>query len=127
MIYTHWRIQVAERWKGEAASSMEIVTPGGTTNGRRLVFPGTPALAEGTEYVLFLWTSKSKLTHVIGLSQGLFDLKVDGTGNPILSRPASTEVMLDPKTHRQVDDEPVLMRLSDFNGRIRRVLGAARQ
>ncbi len=128
LVYTHLRIQVAERWKGEPASEIEVVTPGGAINGLRQVFPGAPTLAEDTEYVLFLWTgSKSRLTHVIGLTQGLFDLKLDAAGNPMLSRPATTELMLDPKSGRQVDDEPVRMRLSDLTGRIQRVLETARQ
>jgi hypothetical protein len=127
LIYTHWRIRVAERWKGEPAAEVEVVTPGGAINGLRQVFSGAPELAEGTEYVLFLWTGKSGLTHLVGLSQGLFDLKLDGAGNPILSRPASTEVMLDPKTGREVNDEPMRMRLADLGSRIRRVLEAARE
>ena len=127
LFYTHWKIRVAERWKGEAAAEVEVVTPGGTMNGVRQAFSGAPTLVEGTEYVLFLWTGKSKLTHVIGLSQGVFDLKQDGAGNPILNRPASTEVMLDPKTGREVNDEPMRMRLSDFGSRIRGVLEVARQ
>jgi len=57
----------------------------------------------------------------------LFDLKLDGAGVAMLSRPASTEVMIDPKTAREVDDEAVRMKLSDLSGRIRRVLEAARQ
>ena len=127
LVYTHWKIQIAGRWKGESAATMEVVTPGGAVNGIRQVFPGAPTLAEGTEYVLFLWTGKSKLTHVIGLTQGLFDLKLDGAGVAMLSRPGSTEVMLDPKTGREVDDEAVRMKLSELSGRIRRVLETARQ
>lgn len=127
LVYTHWRIQVSQRWKGEPAAEVEVVTPGGTAGGIRQVFPGAPVLAEGAEYVLFLWTGKSRLNHVIGLSQGLFDLKLDGTGNPLLSRPASTEVMLDPKTGREIGDEAVRMRLSELNSRIQRVLATARQ
>jgi len=127
LVYTHWKIQISRRWKGESAAAMEVVTPGGAVNGMRQVFPGAPTLAEGTEYVLFLWTGTSKLTHVIGLTQGLFDLKLDGAGVAMLSRPASTEVMIDPKTAREVDDEAVRMKLSDLSGRIRRVLEAARQ
>ena len=127
VVYTHWKIQISGRWKGEPAAIMEVVTPGGAVNGVRQVFPGAPTLAEGTEYVLFLWTGKNKLTHVIGLTQGLFDLKLDGAGVAMLSRPASTEVMIDPKTAREVDDEAVRMRLSDLSGRIRRVLETARR
>jgi hypothetical protein len=127
LFYTHWRIRVSQRWKGEAASEVEVSTPGGVLNGLRQVFPGVPALAEGSEYVFFLWTGANRLTHIIGLSQGLFDLKLDGTGALLLSRPATKEVMLDPKTGRAIEDEAVQMRLSALTGRIERVLGGVRR
>jgi hypothetical protein len=96
-------------------------------NGVRQVFPGVPVLAEGSEYVFFLWAGANRLNQIIGLSQGLFDLKLDGTGSPLLTRPAAKEVMLDPKTGRAVEDEAVQMRLSALTGRIQRVLGGVRQ
>ncbi|MBI4877149.1 MAG: hypothetical protein HY822_21150 [Acidobacteria bacterium] len=125
LIYTHWKVQVGERWKGPVAGEVEVVTPGGVLGGMRQVFPGVPALEAGSEYVMFLWTGKSNRTHVIGLSQGLFDLKADAAGNPMVSRTASAEVMLDPKTGREVGDEAVRMRLSELDGRIRRAMAAA--
>ncbi len=127
MYYTHWRMRVTQRWKGQAASEVEVSTPGGSLNGLRQVFPGVPVLTEGSEYVLFLWTGSNGLNQIIGLSQGLFDLKVDGAGSPLLSRPATKEVMLDPKTGREIEDEAMQMRLSSLTGRIQRVLGAARR
>lgn len=127
LYYTHWRIRVSQRWKGEAASEVEVSTPGGAMNGVRQLFPGVPVLAEGSEYVFFLWAGANRLNQIIGLSQGLFDLKLDGTGSPLLSRPATKEVMLDPKTGRAIEDEAVQMRLSALTGRIHRVLGGVRQ
>lgn len=127
LIYSRWRIQVAERWKGPAGSEAEVLTPGGTFQGVRQSFSGVPVLKEGAEYVFFLWTGRSGLTQIIGLSQGLFDLGRDSSGTPFVSRPASGETLLDPKSGAVVEDQPVRMRLSEMHGRIRGVLGAAGQ
>ena len=51
---------------------------------------GAPTLAAGQDYVLFLWTSKSGLTQVIGLSQGLFNVITNSQGQSIVSRGAAT-------------------------------------
>ena len=127
LIYSRWRIRVSERWKGAPADTVEIVTPGGTSRGVRQSFSGAPVLKEGSEQVFFLWTGKSGLTHIIGLSQGLFSLAEDSSGARILTRPASGETMIDPKTGALVEDQPVRMRLSELQGRVRRALPAARQ
>ena len=34
----------------------------------------------GDEYVFFVWTSRSGLAQIIGLSQGLFNVLPDGKG-----------------------------------------------
>ena len=70
IIYTFYQAQVTDRWKGSGQGTVEIALPGGTANGYRQSFPGTPQLTEGKEYVFFLWTSKSGLTQIIGLTQG---------------------------------------------------------
>jgi len=43
---------------------------------------------------MFLWTSKSGLTQVIGLSQGLFAVVPDSAGNSMVIRAAASEHML---------------------------------
>ena len=53
--------------------------PGGVVNGIRQSVTGAPELKPGQEYVLFLWTSRSGLTQVIGLSQGLFKVSEEGS------------------------------------------------
>ena len=74
MIFTHYTVQVTETYKGTAASQIDIGVPGGSLNGAVQRFAGAPALSPGQDYVLFLWTSKTGLTQVIGLSQGLFSV-----------------------------------------------------
>jgi len=118
IIYTHYRILVSETLKGSAGSSVEIMVPGGTLNGLRQTFAGSPTLSQGAEFVFFLWTSKSGITWITGLTQGLFSLPGDGSSDPTATRPASPELMLDPQTARQVKDAGVSMRLSDLRSRI---------
>jgi hypothetical protein len=118
VIYTHFTLQVLERWKGEDSSQVEIVVPGGTARGLHQSFSGTPRLVPGNEYVFFLWAGRSGLTHVIGLSQGVFGLTSDDTGGMIASRAASTEAMIDSKTGQVVSDETLRMKLRDLRSRV---------
>src|SRR5262245_108741 len=74
IIYTFYQSQVTARFKGAEQSTIEVALPGGAADGVRQAFPGTPQLTEGKEYLLFLWTSRSGLTQIIGLTQGLFDV-----------------------------------------------------
>ena len=80
--------------KGSAATEIDLAVPGGTSNGTTQNFSGAPRLVNGQEYVLFLWTSKSGLTQVIGLSQGLFAVVANSAGQPTIVRGAATERML---------------------------------
>jgi hypothetical protein len=68
--------------------------------------------------VIFLWTSKSGLTQVIGLSQGLFTEQASDSSNPTLTRPAAQAAMLD-GSGNVVDDQPVTMKLSDMRARVK--------
>lgn len=125
IIYTHYRIQVSQRWKGPEAAELDVVVPGGSANGLRQTFSGAPKLAEGSDYVLFLWTGSSGLTHIIGLSQGIFDLKRDSNGALVALRAATTEVLLDRTTGRAVRDVPLSLRLDDLSRRIRTTLAGS--
>ena len=73
-IYTHWKIQVTDRWKGSGGSAIEVLVPGGDANGLHQEVPGAPKLSQGKEYLLFLWTSKSGATYITGWGQGVFSL-----------------------------------------------------
>jgi hypothetical protein len=116
VIYTHYTVQVTERWKGSQASVLDVVVPGGIAQGLRQTFSGAPKLSAGGEYVFFLWTGSSGLTNIIGLSQGVFDLKQAGK-DFVASRPASAEAMLD-ASGRFVRDEAVQFRLTALRNRI---------
>ena len=112
-IYTYYQLQVSETLKKGAALPSEVAVPGGVYGNLRQIGIGSPELTQGQEYVMFLWTGRSGRTQVSGLSQGLFNLTQDASGNTVLKRPAISDQMLD-KTGNQVNDAAVTMKWSDF-------------
>jgi len=127
LIYTFSAVEVLEQWKGAARSTIEVAVPGGATAGYRQDFSGAPSLKKGAEYVLFLWTSKSGINHVIGLSQGVFTLSVDEKGQVIVHRATTGEVMLDPQTGEPVQDNALTFGISDLRDHVQRTLNKARK
>jgi hypothetical protein len=118
LIYTHWKVQVTERWKGADQASMDVLVPGGAVAGFHQDVPGAPQLVTGREYLLFLWTSKSGSTYLTGWGQGVFQLSNNAAGNLMASRPATSESMLDPQTWLPVKDESIQMSYADMTARI---------
>lgn len=124
VIYTHYSLQVSEWLKGAGGNSIDMVVPGGAVGNARQSFAGAPTFSTGDEYVFFLWTSKAGLTQVIGLTQGLFSLAPDGTKDPMATRSASHELMLDRGTGQPVKDQPLVMHMSELRSRISSTLSA---
>jgi hypothetical protein len=124
IIYTHYKLQVSERLKGQAIT--EIVVFGGVANGIRQAFAGTPQFNAGDDYVFFLWTNKAGMTHVVGLTQGLFAVAQDGSADPGVTRAASHEHMLNSQTGRPVNDQTLTMKLSGLRAQIASVLGVSK-
>ncbi len=119
-IYTHYSLQVTESWKGFTPA--EVMVPGGVANGRRQSFPGVPAISVGNEYVLFLWTSSSTgITHLVGLSQGLFNLSQQADGSMLATRPLIGEMILDAQG-RKVADHAVTIPVVTLKSHVSRSL-----
>lgn len=118
VVYTHYQLQVSERYKGPAQSSVDLSIPGGVAGGIRQVWGGAPQLDTGAEYVFFLWTGKSGLTQVMGLTQGLFAVAQNGSKDPVVSRAATHELMLDRATGRAVQDRTLALQLSSLKSQI---------
>lgn len=118
VVYTFFEVEVLERWKGPERARVEVALPGGSVRGMQQAFAGTPELVPGREYVLFLWTGKSGVTHLIGLSQGVFRLSGDGKGGMVAARTASSEAMLDGRTGRMVNDVSIRMGLDELRSRV---------
>jgi hypothetical protein len=129
VIYTHYRIQASETYKGTGQNLLEIVVTGGTVNRVHQNFSGSPTLNKGDEFVFFLWTSRAGLTQIIGLTQGLFALPSSGSGtpasDPIATRAPTRELMLDPATARPVKDAALSLHVSELRSQIARTLAGA--
>ncbi len=125
VIYTHYQVQVSEQFKGTAQNLVEVMTPGGTVKGLTSSYAGSPVLNQGDEFVFFLWTSKSGITWITGLTQGLFAVAPgDASADRVATRSASRELMLDPDTSRPVKDNALSMTLSALRSRIASTLAA---
>ena len=120
MIYTHYQLQVSETWKGVA--TREVVLPGGLAGGFRQSFPGVPQLKTGSEYVLFLWTSAGGVTHLLGMTQGIFSVSQRPDGVLEVSRARIGETMRDASGH-SVQDHAVQMNLLDMKKQVRQMTG----
>jgi hypothetical protein len=120
-IYTYYQLQVIENMK--STSPLAVAVPGGVARGVRQMVAGAPVLANGQEYVIFLWTSKSGLTQVIGLSQGLFAVTQNSAGAAVIVRQPSISMMLN-QSGQAVTDQPVSMTLTALRSEIQSVLGS---
>ncbi len=116
-LYTTYRVHVSEQWKGTPASQLDIAVPGGLSGGVRQTYSGAPALTDGQEFVLFLWTSKSGLRQIIGLSQGLFNLQAIAGGVLLASRAPTTEHMVG-SNGQPVQDTSFAMPVNDFRSKV---------
>jgi hypothetical protein len=137
-VYTIYKLEPVEIWKAPASGTpWEVAVPGGIAGGLRQPVDGAPTLVEGREYVLFLWTSRTGVTQLIGLSQGLFDVQVEGGAKPAVGRNPvdgkSLWVLRSPAGERMLDgqgrpvrDEAVSMRLADLKTQVTRALTTAR-
>ncbi|MEO8026620.1 MAG: hypothetical protein ABI823_09100, partial [Bryobacteraceae bacterium] len=105
-IYTSYRVQVLE-------------VPGGVAQGYREIVSGAPTLMDGNEYVLFLWTSPSGLTQILGLSQGLFIAVKQADGTVAAVRPGGADAtLIDIQTGRTVSDKGSQLSLGDIRKRV---------
>jgi hypothetical protein len=117
-IYTYYHLAVTENLKSTTPSTLDVAVPGGSLGRVSQSVAGAPELKTGSEYVLFLWTSKSGLTQIIGLSQGAFDVRTNAAGQLVLARPAIAERMLD-SAGRKVTDKGATLTLDDLRGRVK--------
>jgi hypothetical protein len=107
--YTHYTIQVLDRWKGPSAVRMDVQVPDAA---------GAPVFSAGFQYVFFLWTGPSGANHLLGLSQGALDVTTDAAGNTIVVRQPTEALVLDPGTGAAGSQDPMQMKLSDFASRV---------
>jgi hypothetical protein len=124
LIYTHYQLAVTAVYKGTPGSSIDVAVPGGVLNAIQQPVAGAPTLTAGQDYVLFLWTSKSGLTQVIGLSQGLFNVITNAQGQVMVSRGAASTPMVD-ASGQLVTDSNLQMTLAQLVSKIQSVLAGS--
>ncbi len=125
LVYTHHRIAILETWKGSLGIVADIVVPGGQIGRLQQTVAGAPVLPVGDELILFLWTSPGGLTHVIGLSQGVFQLERDAAGSVTLNRgPLAASLVT--AAGRPTSDDGMRMGLTEFKSRVSSALGKSR-
>jgi hypothetical protein len=121
VIYTHYKLQISEQFKGSAITEIEVF--GGSVNGRVQTYAGAPQFNTGDDYVFFLYTNRTGLNYVIGLTQGLFQVVPNSGSDPTVTRAASRERMLDSVTGNQIKDTALSMSLSALRSQIASTLG----
>src|SRR5215469_12983326 len=120
-VFTFYQLQTIETLKGTAAA--DVAVPGGVAGTIRQELAGAPVLHLGGEYVIFLWTSSSGLTQVIGLSQGLFNVAQDSSGNAVLVRAALSGATILNKSGQVENPSAVTTTLAGLKTDIQKVLG----
>jgi len=125
-VFTVYRLDILETVKApNGIKPADVAVPGGIAGGLRQVVPGAPVLNAGQEYVLFLWTSRSGLTQVMGMSQGLFTVERTTAGDVIATRAAAGEQILD-SAGRAVRDEGLSMPWAELKSKVLKTLTAGR-
>jgi hypothetical protein len=122
LIYTHYQLLVTSTYKGTAAApTIDVAIPGGQLNGLLQPVAGAPRIAAGQDCVMFLWTSKTGLTQIIGLSQGLFNVTTNAQGQVMVARGAANATILD-SSGNVVPDSSMQMPLAQLVNTIQSVL-----
>lgn len=129
LILTQIRVSVSERWKGPEAASVDVFLHGGTFQGLRQTFSGTPELKEGSEYVFFLWAGKSGNRQIIGLSQGVLNIQAPAkdSGAGLTANRAAIAGMIDSASHQEVQDAGLSIPVDKLRARVKQVLGQEKQ
>jgi hypothetical protein len=86
-------LDAASYLKGGLGRELTFRVPGGEFGRYRTVIPGAPVFAPGDEVVLFLGIDGPSFPYIIGLSQGVFRIRIDsGAGERrVLALPSSPD------------------------------------
>jgi hypothetical protein len=86
-IWTRTELLVIDGPKGQPGKSVAITEPGGTVNGRGVLYPGTPQFKPDQEVVLFLYRAPGNRLRVTGLLQGVYVVVADGLTGERVAQP----------------------------------------
>jgi hypothetical protein len=120
-ITTHVWVEVAESLKGQGASTVEIVQPGGEVGDVGQKVSGTVHLKVGDEVVGFLERRGPERFMFVGMAQGCYRVERSSDGKAAFAvQDAEGEVlMLDPVTRAPVQKSTAPVKLDDLKAQIR--------
>ena len=117
LVYTECTVAVSETLKGRPDAVMTVSIPGGVAGKIRQTVAGSPRLERTQHYVLFIWTSPRGVNQIIGLSQGVFELR-DASGGQMAERGPIEEATVVDGAGQEVADRGVSIRMADLRTRI---------
>lgn len=124
ILYTEYDVQVTEVLSGSSdAAVLRVALPGGEVAGRRQVFSGVPTLARGAEYILFLWRGRNGLLQLVGLSQGLLEVR-GRAAQATAARGPIEGMLLSRKSGLPVRDEGLRISLEQLREAVRTAGGS---
>ena len=118
LIYTEHVLQVAEVLHGETSGRrLRLSMPGGQLNGQSQTFSGVPSVEPGEEYVFFLWRGRNGLLQLVGMAQGLLQVK-GVSASAVASRPAIDGTVLNRRTGYPMRDTGLSVSMTQLRGTI---------
>lgn len=78
-IWTVYKLEIEQTWKGEAVATRELRFFGGELNGRSEGLAGQTRLDVGNRYLLFVRDVEKLYAPVVGVGQGVFRVQALGT------------------------------------------------
>jgi hypothetical protein len=119
-------VDVEETLKGSLGATVQFLVPGGTLGRYRSILVGAPAFTPGQHVVVFLGWHGPSYPYVLGLGQGVFQLRADGA-NAWLVTPSPVPAPLT-GTATIVRGDPTRrpMPLADFEQHVRALVAEAR-
>ena len=114
-IVTYSTFAVEKSFKGDAASELTLVMPGGSVGGVHQSSVGVPEFHQGDEQVVFVKNTRLGPT-VLYFDQGTYDVRTDGRGERVIAPVPTNLVTVDtqrgmaaapadtPRTVRQFED-----------------------
>ena len=116
LIYTEHVLQVAEVLHGETSGRrLRLSMPGGQLNGQSQTFSGVPSVEPGEEYVFFLWRGRNGLLQLVGMAQGLLQVK-GVSASAVASRPAIDGTVLNRRTGYPMRDTGLSVSMTQLRG-----------
>ena len=119
-IVTDTTLRVERALKGTAASEIVITVPGGSVGGVHQQTVGVPRFDEGSEKVVFLKQNDSGAT-VVGMSQGTYDVHVNGSGAKVVQPMSSELILVDARSGMVVAPDEGVKTIEQFESAVRAV------